>query len=201
MDTLQSYIVDDADKLPLHLRHRSASFTIDNISPVYKRPLEQICDPDGRVKFAGVVEFQTSIAPGLLTDYCDPGEIYNPTLRTTHRFRSVYDPEIQRGVKETKSGEIKEFLRESQIESMMEDIHNGRFECPQLMWNLRAPEVAWLYLVKTKQLRIYQGVATRPDTNHRHHAIIRFHKKYLDWVEQTGSMQILAMIPAVNMGS
>jgi hypothetical protein len=200
MDTLQSYILEDADKLPLHLKHRSPSFTVGNVAVIFRRPLEQMCEADGRVKFSGAVEFQVSITPGLLTDYCDPGEIYTPALSTTHRFRAVYDPEIQRGVKETKAGGVKEFLRESQIESMMEDIHNERFECPQLMWNLRAGEVVWVYLVKSKQLTVYQGVATRPDTNHRHHAIIRFHKKYLTWVEQTGSTEMPGYNPNRQYG-
>src|SRR5262249_55449999 len=88
----------------------------------------------------------------------------------------------------TKDGP-KEFLRESEIESMMDDIAKNQFECPQLMWNLRAGECIWVYLTKRKELRIYQGAATRPDTNHRHHAIIRFHKKYLRWVEETESIE------------
>ena len=162
--------------------------------------MEEICDADGRIKFAGVIEFQASITPGQLTDYCDPDELHNPSLRTTHRFRSVYDPEIQRGVKETKSAGPKESLRESQVVSMMDDIHNDRFECPQLMWNLRAGEVVWVFLTKSKMLTIYQGVATRPDTNHRHQAIIRFHKKYLTWVEQTGSTEMPGYNPARQYG-
>jgi hypothetical protein len=44
-------------------------------------------------------------------------------------------------------------------------------------------------------LRIYQGVATRPDTNHRHHAIIRFHNKHLHWVEETESMEMAGYNP------
>ena len=186
-DNLYSYIVDDEDKLPLHLKHRTPSFALQNVTIVFKQPVEQICPAgDGKVQMAGAVEFQASITPGLLADYCDPGEIYSSALRATHRFRSVYDPEIQRGVKESK-GEQKEFLREAQIESMMEDIEKNQFECPQLMWNLRAAETIWLFLVKRKELRVYQGVATRPDTNHRHHAIVRFHKKFLEWVESTES--------------
>jgi hypothetical protein len=200
MESLQSYIVDDTDKLPVHLKHRSPSFSLTNVSAVFKRPLEEIVDPDGRVKYSGVIEFQGSIAPGQLTDYCDPDELYNAALRTTHRFRSVYDPEIQRGVKETKSAGPKESLREAQVESMMEDIHNDRFECPQLTWNLRGGEVVWVYFTKTKTLTVYQGVATRPDTNHRHHAIIRFHKKYLSWVEQTGSTDMPGYNPARQYG-
>lgn len=200
MDTLQSYIVEDIENLPLHLKHRSPSFSIDNVAVIFKRPLEEICEADGRVKFSGIVEFQASINAGVLTDYCDPGEIHSAALRTTHRFRAVYDPEIQRGVKETKSAGVKEFLRESQIDSMMEDIHNERFECPQLMWNLRAGEVVWVYLVKAKRLSVYQGVATRPDTNHRHHAIIRFHKKYLAWVEQTSSTNMPGYNPTRQYG-
>lgn len=101
---------------------------------------------------------------------------------------------IQRGAKETKEGP-KEFLREANIESMMSDIENNRFECPQLMWNLRAGEGIWVYITSLKELRVYQGVATRPDTNHRHHAIVRFHKKYLDWVEKTESTEMAGYNP------
>lgn len=193
MDTLQSYIVDDADKLPLHLRHRSPSLVLNNVGAVYKQPLEKVCAPDGRVLLAGAIEFQASITPGILADYCDPEELHSPAMKTTHRFRVVYDPEIQRGTKETKTA-VKESLRESQITSMMQDIQNDQFECPQLTWNLRSGEVSWVYYTKTKQLSVYQGVATRPDTNHRHHAIVRFHKKFLHWIEQTAS----ATMPGYN---
>lgn len=187
-ENLFSFIVDDADKVPLHLKNRTPSFTLPQIEIVYKQPFEKICPAgDGKVQMAGAIEFQARINPGNLTDYCDPDELHNATLRTTHRFRCVYDPTIQRGAKETKEG-LKEYLRESNIDSMMEDIEKNEFECPQLMWNLRAGECIWVYLTKLKELRIYQGVATRPDTNHRHHAIIRFHKKYLRWVEETESI-------------
>src|ERR1035441_845483 len=110
-------------------------------------------------------------------------------MRLTHRFRCVYDPEIQRGVKETPGG-TKEFLRPSQIEAMTQDIMENRFECPQLMWNLRAGDTTWVFLRDTKQLRIYEGVSTRPDTNHRHHAIIEIQRKYLMWVRDTGSTKM-----------
>jgi hypothetical protein len=186
-DSLYSFIVEDEDRLPLHLKHRTPSFTLKNVTVVFKHAPEKVCPGgDGKVQMAGAVEFQASTTPGLLADYCDPGELHSSSMRTTHRFRVVYDPEIQRGVKETK-GEQKEFLRESHIESMMVDIEKNQFECPQLNWNLRASETIWVYLTKRKELRVYQGVATRPDTNHRHHAIIRFHKKYLNWVETTES--------------
>jgi hypothetical protein len=148
---------------------------------------------------AGAIEFQTQITPGRLTDVCDPDELYKPELRSTHRFRCVYDPEIQRGIKES-GGNPKEFLRPSEIDSMVEDIANNRFECPQLMWNLRAGETAWVYVEDSKELRIFEGVATRPDTNHRHHAIVRVHRKYLQWVRETGSAEMGSYNPARAYG-
>ena len=185
-DTLSSYIVDFEEQIPVHLRNR-APFKLPNTEMILRMPRDQVADKaDNHVLMAGAIEFQTQITPGILTDVCDPNENYDPTLRTTHRFRSVYDPEIQRGIKEDK-GSAKEFLRHPEIESMMDDIMNNRFECPQLMWNLRAGEVVWVYMQKTKELLIFQGVATRPDTNHRHHAIIGVHRKYLDWMASTSS--------------
>ena len=148
---------------------------------------------------AGAIEFMSQVTPDLLEAYCDPDELYNPTNCTTSRFRTVYDPEIQRGAKDTKTGP-KEFLREAQIESMMKDIENDQFECPQLMWNLRAGETTWAYLLNNSELRVYQGVATRPDTNHRHHAIIRFHKEYLRWVEQTSGLEMPGYNPNRHYG-
>jgi DNA-sulfur modification-associated len=44
------------------------------------------------------------------------------------------------------------------------------------------------------------GVATRPDTNHRHHAIIRFHKKHLQWIETTGSLDMAGYNPNRDYG-
>jgi hypothetical protein len=200
VDALQSYIVEDDNQMPVHLKHRSPSFTLDNVTAIFKKPLDQICPTsEGRVQWAGAIEFQASIIPGMLADYCDPDELYNSSLPMTHRFRSVYDPEIQRGVKEGKAGP-KESLHQAQIDSMMDDIANDRFECPQLMWNLRSGATVWVYVPKKKQLRVYQGVATRPDTNHRHHAIIRFHKKYLQWVETTGSLDMAGYNPNRDYG-
>jgi hypothetical protein len=189
-ENLFSFIVDNEEKVPLHLKNRTPSFALPQVEIVYKQPFEKICPTgDGKVQMAGAIEFQARITPDTLTDYCDPGDLYTPSLRAKHRFSCVYDPTIQRGVKDTKDG-AKEFLREAEIDSMMEDIANNQFECPHLMWNLRAGECLWVYLTDRKELRIYQGVATRPDTNHRHHAIIRFHKKYLHWVETTESVDM-----------
>lgn len=178
-----SFVVCSENDLPRHLALRQP-FSLGNTEMILHHPLEEVVADDGRVIMAGAIEFQTQVHAGLLTDVCDPSELYKPDLRGTHRFRCVYDPEIQRGVKETRAGP-KEFLREREIESMMRDIEAGGFECPQLMWNLRAGETIWIYVRDPKQLRIYQGVATRPDTNHRHHAIIRFHRRYLRWVAET----------------
>ena len=180
-----SYVVQTDADIPLHLRDR-APFTLPNTEMILRLPEDQVLGEGGSVRLAGAIEFQTQIMPGLLCDVCDPDEIYKPEMRLTHRFRCVYDPAIQRGVKETTRG-VREFLRPSEITSMVEDIGENRFECPQLMWNLRAGQSTWVYVRDLKELRVYEGVATRPDTNHRHHAIIKFHRKYLDWVRETGS--------------
>ncbi len=181
-----SFVVASESLIPRHLTQRQP-FVLGNAEIIFRHPQEEVlAKSEGRVLMAGAIEFQTQIAPGILTDVCDPNEIYKPEMCATHRFRCVYDPEIQRGVKETKTGS-KEFLREEQIKSMVEDIEANRFECPQLMWNLRAADTVWVYVQDKKELRIFQGVATRPDTNHRHHAIIRFHRQYLKWMAETQS--------------
>lgn len=183
-----SYFVQSADQIPLHLKDR-APFALSNTEAIFRWPEKEVVGPDARVLMAGAIELQTQITPGMLTDLCDPEELYKPEMRDTYRFRSVYDPEIQRGVKETSSG-LREFLRPSQIESMMQDIYDNKFECPQLMWNLRAGETIWVYVRDARELRVYEGVATRPDTNHRHHAIVRVHRKYQQWMRDTGSTQM-----------
>jgi hypothetical protein len=175
------------NEIPLHLRDR-APFTLPNTEILIRYSEADVIGEGGHVRMAGAIEFQTQITPGRLADVCDPEEIYKPEMRLTHRFRCVYDPEIQRGVKEP--GGPKEFLRPSQIEAMTQDIMENRFECPQLMWNLRAGDTTWVYLRDTKQLRIYEGVASRPDTNHRHHAIIQIQRRYLTWVRDTGSTRM-----------
>jgi hypothetical protein len=186
MMSLNSYVVENEGMIPLHLRDR-APFALLNTEAILRLPESETLDKDGRVLMAGAIEFQTQITPGRLTDVCDPNELFTPDLRMTHRFRCVYDPDIQRGVKESDGGKAREFLNQANIKSMMQDIEENRFECPQLMWNLRAGETAWIFVRETKTLRIYEGVATRPDTNHRHIAIVGMHRKYLDWVKNTGS--------------
>ncbi|HEV8344507.1 MAG TPA: DNA sulfur modification protein DndB [Candidatus Binatia bacterium] len=180
-----SFVVRWDNEIPPHLIP-CRPFFLDDTDIIFRHPPSDALAQDGRIVVPGAIEFQTQIHAGLLTDVCDPNEFYKPELRSTHRFRCVYDPEIQRGIKETKAGR-KEFLREKQIGAMMKDIEDNRFECPQLMWNLRAEETVWVYVQDRRQLRIYQGVATRPDTNHRHHAIIRLHQRYLRWRAETGS--------------
>lgn len=180
-----SYIVETPDDLPLHLRDR-APFTLMNTEIIFRLPSAKVVGESDDVLMAGAIEFQTQITPGLLTDLCDPDELFSPEMHSTHRFRSVYDPNIQRGIKETKKGP-KEFLRQAQIEDMKNNIYENDFECPQLMWNLRAGETSWVYITGTKELRVYDGVGTRPDTNHRHHAIVGVHRQYLQWIRQTGS--------------
>jgi len=180
-----SFVVRWDSEIPAHL-NSYRPFFLDETDIIFRHPPPDVLAEDGRVLVPGAIEFQTQIDAGLLTDICDPNEFYKPELRSTQRFRCVYDPEIQRGAKETKSGRM-EFLREKQIQAMMRDIEANRFECPQLMWNLRAGETVWVYVQERRQLKIYQGVATRPDTNHRHHAIIRLHQRYLRWRTQTGS--------------
>jgi len=186
--TTFGYILDDPDNLPLHFQER-APFILKNTEVILRHPQNQVLGGSKEVLMAGALEFQTQITPGLLTDLCDPDELFSPEMRSTHRFRSVYDPNIQRGIKDTKSGP-KEFLRKAQIEDMKQNIYDNCFECPQLMWNLRAGEISWAYITSTKELKIYDGVATRPDTNHRHHAIVGMHRQYLQWIRQTGSTEM-----------
>lgn len=195
---VSSFVVDSGSNIPLHL-HDRAPFVLPNTEAIFRNPEKNVLEEDGKVLMAGAIEFQTQITPGRLTDVCDPDELYRPELRATHRFRSVYDPEIQRGIKETGGGP-KEFLRPSQIEAMVKDIDENRFECPQLMWNLRAGETAWVYVRDAKELRIFEGVATRPDTNHRHHAIVRVHRRYLQWVRETASAEMGTYNPARPYG-
>jgi hypothetical protein len=183
-----SFVVRWDTEIPPDL-NSGRPFFLDNTDIIFRLSPSDVLAEDGRVLIPGAIEFQTQIRAGLLTDVCDPNELYKPELRSTQRFRCVYDPDIQRGVKETKAGS-KEFLREKQIAAMMTDIEANRFECPQLMWNLRADETLWVYVQERRQLRIYQGVATRPDSNHRHHAIIRLHQGYLRWKAETGSEKI-----------
>jgi hypothetical protein len=183
-----SFVVRWDSEIPPHL-NSCRPFFLDDTDIIFRHPPADVLGEDGRVLISGAIEFQTQIHAGLLTDVCEPNELYKPELRSTHRFRCVYDPDIQRGVKETKAGR-KEFLREKQIAAMMTDIEANRFECPQLMWNLRAGETIWVYVQERRQLRIYRGVATRPDSNHRHHAIIRLHQGYLRWKAETGSEKI-----------
>jgi hypothetical protein len=118
---------------------------------------------------------------------CDPNELWSPDLDQAERFRCVYDPEIQRGQKESKSGKLTPALNKDNIDSMIQDIRRNEFECPELMWNLRFGKVLWVYVRDRRELRIYEGVATRPDTNHRHHAIIQMHRAYRKWHGETGS--------------
>jgi hypothetical protein len=185
-NTSNSYVIEEESQLPLHLRDR-VPFVLGNTEAILRLPEAQTLDSDGRVVLLGSIEFQTQITPGRLTDVCDPDELFKPEMRLTHRFRCVYDPDIQRGVKDGDTARPKEFLNQANINSMMQDIEQNRFECPQLMWNLRAGETVWVYVRSLKALRIYEGVATRPDTNHRHHAIVGMQRKYLDWVKNTGS--------------
>lgn len=193
-----SYVIETADKTPLHLRDR-APFVLPNTEAIFRFPEKDVIESDGRVLMAGAIEFQSQITPGVLTDVCDPDELYKPEMRATHRVRSVYDPEIQRGVKETTSG-AKEFLRPSQIEAMKADIDGNKFECPQLMWNLRAGETVWVYVRDIRELRIYEGVATRPDTNHRHHAIVGVQRRYLQWIRETDSKEMGTYNPLRSYG-
>src|SRR5437867_603193 len=98
-----SFVIRSENEVPRHLAERQPFF-LGNTEMILRHPLEDVVADDGRVIMAGAIDFQTQINAGLLTDACDPSEIFKPDLRGTHRFRCVYDPEIQRGVKETKAG-------------------------------------------------------------------------------------------------
>jgi hypothetical protein len=199
LDIGDSYVVDTEDSLPIFLCGR-APFKLQNTEIIFRNKESEVLGANGQVLMAGAIEFQTQISPGSLSDVCDPNEIYSAKLQRVTPFRCVYDPEIQRGMQETKQGGYKEFLREAQVKSMMEDIMENRFECPPLMWNLRAGETSWAYLRKRRELCIYEGAATRPDSNHRHHAIINIHKKYLKWVREAGSTDMEGYNPQRGYG-
>jgi hypothetical protein len=128
MSTSTCYVINSETEIPLHLRDR-VPFSLPNTEAIFRLPEADVLESDGNVRMAGGIEFQTQITPGRLTDVCDPDELYKPEMKLTHRFRAVYDPEIQRGVKDSQSGS-KEFLREAEIKSMMDDIMENRFECP-----------------------------------------------------------------------
>lgn len=181
-----SYVVETVEDIPKHLNDFKPEI-LKNTQAMPRRPETELLEADGRVKIPGSFEFRTSVRPGFLLDVCDPEELYKPELCDTTRFRTVYDPRIQRGVKESKGGKIIPVLNEKNIESMLLDITKNEFECPELMWNLRFNETCWVYIKNISELRVYEGVATRPDTNHRHHAIIRAHRQYRKWKQETDS--------------
>jgi hypothetical protein len=182
-----SYVVPSRKALPPHLKGRTSPYELPNTTILFReQPREKCLDADNRVAGPSMIEFQTQVTPGQLADVCDPNENYEPALAHSTRFRVVVDPQIQRGVKETKGGRLQQILVEANVKEMMEEIQKGQFECPPLMWNLRFDEVTWAYIEDERKLLIYDGVATRPDTNHRHHAIIRMELGYRRFVQETG---------------
>ncbi len=177
------YVVSSEAAIPAHLKDRTPyRFSDTRIS--YRIDRQKALDTDGRVMEAGAVEFRAAITPGQLAVLCEPTELWADELSEAERFRSVYDPEIQRGEKDKGTKRVP-VLNEKNIESMIDDIRKNEFECPELMWNLRYGLVSWVYVEDKRELLIFEGVATRPDTNHRHHAIVRMHKTYRKWVRET----------------
>jgi hypothetical protein len=183
--TQDCFVVSTKANIPGHLQDRHPMrFPDTRIS--YRIDRDVALDADGRVQVPGSVEFRAVITPGVLSSVCEPNELWSRELSDAERFRTVYDPEIQRGEKDMKGGGKKPILNEANIQSMQEDIRRNTFECPELMWNLRFGQVLWVYVEDARDLLIYEGVATRPDTNHRHHAIVGTHKVYRKWVRETG---------------
>ena len=180
------YVIDSKANSPVHLKDRRGE-VFEDTSILFRFPEDECLDPDGRVKMPGAVEFRTSIGPSALAIVCDPTEMWREDLHEAERFRAVYDPQIQRGEKEAKGGKPTPILKEENIKSMIEDIEKNEFECPELMWNLRFGTVLWVYMRELRELRVYEGVATRPDTNHRHHAIIRTHRQMKKFQNETGA--------------
>ena len=125
------YFATATESMPVHLRGRSP-YRLSNVTVLFRVPRDQCLGEGGRLRMASAVEFQTQITPGQLADVCDPNENYEPgrSFQAT-RFRCVYDPDIQRGEKETKGGRHKKpILVEKNIEGMMEAIQKHEFECP-----------------------------------------------------------------------
>lgn len=195
MPAQDCFVVENESKIPVHLNERRSE-VFQNTSIAFRHPELETLGQDGRIEKPNGVEMRTFITPGMLDFFCEPNEMWAPGLAEVNRFRSVYDPEIQRGQKETKGGSKTPILKEDNVASMIEDIMQGRFECPELMWNLRFRETTWVYVRDKRELRIYEGVATRPDTNHRHHAIVRAHRKYNEWKRETGSSEMESYNPS-----
>jgi hypothetical protein len=177
------YVIATEAAMPAHLQDRApCRFPDTRIS--YRVDRHKALDSDGRVVEAGAVEFRAGITPGQLAVLCEPTELWAEELSEAERFRSVYDSEIQRGEKGKGSKRVP-VLNEKNIQSMIDDIRKNEFECPELMWNVRYGLVSWVYVEDKRELLIFEGVATRPDTNHRHHAIVRMHKTYRKWMRET----------------
>src|SRR5437660_2449408 len=101
--TTTSYVIARPEDVPLHLRDRQP-FVLPKTDLILRRPEAEVITADGHVQMAGAIEFQTQMTPGVLTDICDPDEIWRGSMKSQYLFRVVYDPDIQRGVKETKGG-------------------------------------------------------------------------------------------------
>ena len=190
------FVVPSRKAIPPHLKGRTSPYELPNTTILFReQPRNKWLDSDHRLTGPSAVEFQTQVTPGQLADICDPNENYEASVAHSTRFRVVVDPQIQRGVKEAKGGRLQQILVEANVMSMMEDIQKGDFECPPLMWNLRHGEVTWVYIEDERKLIVYDGVATRPDTNHRHHAIIRKELGYRRWVQETGDEEWDGYVP------
>jgi hypothetical protein len=111
----------------------------------------------------------------------------------------VFDPEISRGETETKKGKA-QVLNEKTKEGFKEDLRNNVLRMPNLEWNLRYPLVLWVYVVEERKLLVYEGVATRPDSNHRHWAIDEVHQEYKEWLYQTGDKKFREYNPEAQYG-
>src|SRR4051794_90920 len=111
------YVVRSEATIPAHLQDRTPHrFSDTRISYRIERP--KVLDIDGRVMEASAVEFRTAITPGQLAILCEPTELWTDELSEAERFRSVYDPEIQRGEKDKGAKKIP-VLNEKNIESMI----------------------------------------------------------------------------------
>lgn len=91
------------------------------------------------------------------------GELY----RLREQGRLVIDPERQRG-RDSVSGE--EIFKKAKVDKWTEDLQLGKWVCGQLSWNLRIEDCE--VEIAADELA-FTGVATIPDSGHRHRAIFQ----------------------------
>jgi len=181
----KTYVILSIDQLPLALKERSHPHVIDDVHILFTEDRNKVIGPDGEVLQSGVIEFSTKITAPELVKVCDPKEEWSEDFIDDEKFRCTIDNRVQR-----------EGLVKDTLESMKTDLRANKFDCGTLTWNLRAGNVLWVYVEKDHQLRVYEGVATRPDTNHRTNVIVDVHMEAKKHMRLTSAASYLQYNPS-----